>query len=83
MDKSGNLYGTTGSDGGQHCADSGCGVVFKLAPDGTETVLYAFRNRHGTFPAAGLLMGKNGVLYGTTSAGGSRHNGVVFSVTTK
>ncbi len=38
------LYGTT-ANGGAACAsdpDSGCGTIFKLTPDGTETVLYAF-----------------------------------------
>jgi len=83
LDKAGNLYGTTSSGGGGHCQNDGCGVVFKLAPDGTETVLYAFANRGGTYPAAGLLMGKNDTLYGTTTAGGKDGDGVVFKVTTQ
>ena len=40
-DRHGNLYGTTrngGIDNG-NCLPYGCGVVFKLAPDGTERVL--------------------------------------------
>ena len=46
LDQKGNLYGTTGS-GGTHCHSSdklisGCGVVFKLTPEGKETVLYSF-----------------------------------------
>src|ERR1700722_3151032 len=43
IDASGNLFGTTqqgGVDGG--CNMSGCGVVFEVAPDGTETVIYTF-----------------------------------------
>jgi uncharacterized repeat protein (TIGR03803 family) len=43
MDAAGNLYGTTyagGEDGGD--CYYGCGVVFALAPDQTETVLYSF-----------------------------------------
>ena len=36
-DRAGNLYGTTSRGGA-----SGNGVVFKLSPSGTETVLYAF-----------------------------------------
>jgi uncharacterized repeat protein (TIGR03803 family) len=81
-DKTGNLYGTTFAGGGAHCAHTrpGCGTVFKLAPDGTETVLFAFYNSHGRQPAAGLLMGKNGLLYGTTPTGGKNNDGVVFSV---
>ena len=35
-DSSGNLYGTTDAGG------MGNGVVFKLSPGGTETVLYSF-----------------------------------------
>src|ERR1700730_3586048 len=36
-DRAGNLYGTTAGGGA-----SGIGVVFKLSPSGTETVLYSF-----------------------------------------
>jgi uncharacterized repeat protein (TIGR03803 family) len=82
MDKAGNLYGATASGGGMHCSHEygGCGTVFKLAPDGTETVLFAFYGSRGRLPVAGLLMGKNGLLYGTTTSGGTDNDGVVFSV---
>jgi uncharacterized repeat protein (TIGR03803 family) len=81
-DKTGNLYGTTFAGGGAHCAHvaDGCGTVFKLTPGGTETVLFAFYKSTGRQPAAGLLMGKNGFLYGTTTTGGKHNDGVVFSV---
>ena len=71
-DTSGNFYGTTYAGGGTGCADSrGCGTVFKLAPDGTETVLYAFKGGNdGATPFAGLVADKAGNVYGTTSAGG-------------
>jgi uncharacterized repeat protein (TIGR03803 family) len=39
------LYGTTPYGGNSGCATpttAGCGTIFKLTPDGTETVLYAF-----------------------------------------
>jgi len=70
-DDAGNLYGTT-YEGGAACSESGgCGTVFKLAPDGTETVLYAFQNgSDGAFPSAGLIADQSGNLYGTTSQGG-------------
>ena len=47
VDKSGNLYGTTndGGTGNGTTCDSisvGCGTVFKVTPDGVETVLYSF-----------------------------------------
>jgi uncharacterized repeat protein (TIGR03803 family) len=85
MDKAGNLYGTTYNGGGARaCPNSGCGTVFKLAPDGTETVLYGFKTRSsGRHPAAPLFMGKHNVLYGTTPVDGNDNDGAVFSVTTK
>ena len=80
MDKAGNLYGTTFAGGGTHCKRAGCGTVFKLAPDGTETVLSELYGKHGVQPAAGLFMGKDGLLYGTATIGGADNDGVVFSV---
>src|SRR5690242_4617267 len=41
-DKTGNLFGTTAGGGSSGCGGSGCGTVFKVAPDGTETVFYSF-----------------------------------------
>jgi uncharacterized repeat protein (TIGR03803 family) len=80
-DKAGNLYGTTYVGGGAGCGGNGCGTVFKLATDGTETVLFRFGNPNkGYFPWTGLLAGKNGLLYGTATSGGINNNGVVFSV---
>jgi uncharacterized repeat protein (TIGR03803 family) len=80
MDGAGNLYGTT-SDGGGTFG----GVVFKLAPDGTETVLYSFCSQSGcadgSYPEAGLIMDGAGNLYGTTLGGGTSGTGVVFMVT--
>jgi uncharacterized repeat protein (TIGR03803 family) len=70
LDKSGNLYGTT-IQGGTDCGAVGCGTVFELAPDGTETPLYAFTGgANGDNPEAGLLMDKSANLYGTTFDGG-------------
>lgn len=66
-DRSGNLYGATGY-GGTACD---CGTVFKLATDGTETVLYAFAGgTDGTYPS-GVIRDGQGNLYGTTYEGGS------------
>jgi uncharacterized repeat protein (TIGR03803 family) len=70
MDKAGNLYGTTEYSGSGNCI-SGCGVVFKVAPGGTETVLHAFDYSDGSYPVAGVIMDKAGNLYGTTACGGS------------
>jgi len=83
MDKKGKLYGTT-SGGGTGCNDVGCGTVFKLAPDGTETVLYSFCPQpgctDGVLPSAGLIMDKSGNLYGTAEADGAGGDGTVFEL---
>ena len=48
----------------------------------TEAVLYSFKGgSDGSNPGASLII-DGGVLYGTTSAGGSGRNGTVFSMTT-
>lgn len=81
MDQTGNLYGTTPEGGGNGCRKVGCGVVFELAPNGNETILQSFREPSGGLrPAAALLLGKHGDLYGTTPQGGLRGNGVVFEL---
>ncbi|MGB9197871.1 MAG: choice-of-anchor tandem repeat GloVer-containing protein [Terriglobales bacterium] len=62
LDAAGNLYGTTDNGG-----TAGLGTVFKLAPDGKETVLYSFAvQADGANPFAGLVRGKKGYLYGAT-----------------
>ncbi len=80
FDAAGNLYGTTFEGGSNHT-----GAVFELThnSDGswTETVLHYFTTRSdGQFPAAGLIFGTNGDLYGTTEGGGSANGGVVFAL---
>lgn len=46
-----------------------------------ETTLYAFTGGNdGSFPHAGLIADGKGNLYGTTSAGGADHSGVVFEL---
>ena len=73
-DRQGNLYGTTYDGGNKSCGQYACGTVFKVAPDGTETMLYAFCNKancaDGAAPGGALIMDKDGNLYGTTTAGG-------------
>ena len=72
-DKAGNLYGTTDFGGGTGCSGSdGCGTIFKLAPDGTETVLYAFTGGNdGAAAYTGVVADKQGNLYAATKAGGN------------
>jgi uncharacterized repeat protein (TIGR03803 family) len=68
-DALGNLYGMTYSGGSTVCS-GGCGVIFKLNPTGTETVLHRFTGVDGRGPFGGLLRDAEGNLYGTTSSGG-------------
>jgi uncharacterized repeat protein (TIGR03803 family) len=79
-DKPGNLYGTTLFGGNANC-HAGCGTVFRIAPDGTETVLYSFKGgSDGEYPDGGVIADKAGNLYGTTSAGGANAAGTAFKL---
>jgi uncharacterized repeat protein (TIGR03803 family) len=84
FDSAGALYGTTQSGGGP----ANGGVVFQLTPPippatkWTKRVLYRFTGgSDGAFPEAGLIFDSKGALYGTTTAGGTLGNGVVFKLT--
>lgn len=77
QDKTGNLYGAAYYGG-----PGGYGTVFKLAPDGTFSVLHAFSgDAGGGYPQSNLLPIKN-ALYGTTATGGDPNCncGVVFKL---
>jgi uncharacterized repeat protein (TIGR03803 family) len=78
LDSGQNLYGTTIFGGGNGCGGLGCGTVFKIAPDGTETVLHIFTDAAGgTIPSA-LIRDNKGFLYGTTYRGGAHGFGMIF-----
>jgi len=77
----GNLYGTT-SEGGT----AGQGVVFKLTlgAQNVESIVHSFGD--GSVPndgtgAANLLAGPNGLIFGTTGAGGANNEGAAFAMT--
>jgi uncharacterized repeat protein (TIGR03803 family) len=74
----GNLYGTTVSGGANEA-----GTVFKMTPSGTLTTLHSFAGEptDGAYPWAGLVLGTNGIFYGTTLEGGANGRGTVFSIT--
>ena len=80
QDAAGNFYGTTYGDYG---VAGSYGTVFRLAPDGTFTVLYRFGDANeGVNPAGALTLASDGNLYGTTSRGGGPSNsGTVFRLT--
>ncbi len=76
----GSFYGTT-LQGGPGV--STLGTVFKIAPGGVESVLHFFSGgtADGSSPV-GLILGKDGNLYGTTSSGGANGFGTAFKITT-
>jgi uncharacterized repeat protein (TIGR03803 family) len=93
--RDGAFYGTTQAGGTGSCTSpitpSGCGTVFRLTAAGEESVIYTFVGypTDGSSPQGGLVQAKDGVLYGTTDAGGysdagncSSGCGTVFSMTT-
>jgi uncharacterized repeat protein (TIGR03803 family) len=76
-DKQGNLYGATNLAGN---GSTPFGTVFKLAPDGTLTTLYAFTGgADGGYPNGNVLLVK-GKLYGTTTGGGTHDDGVAYDI---
>jgi uncharacterized repeat protein (TIGR03803 family) len=74
----GSLFGTT-YGGGETGACTGCGTIYKLAPQGggqwSESVVYDFASLSGGAdgyqPVAGLVPDGNGNFYGTTTKGGA------------
>lgn len=74
----GKIFGTAFNGGA-----NSVGTLFSLSSNGTGfTSLRDFTVATGASPAAGLIEGSNGQLYGITSAGGTPANnsGVIFSV---
>jgi uncharacterized repeat protein (TIGR03803 family) len=86
LDRTGNVYGTASAGGytGNNCTAAGCGTVFKLTYRGSAwifTPLYDFQgNNDGATPYAGVAIGPNGTLYGTTLLGGDEAGGTVFNL---
>ena len=86
MDAAGNLYGTTNMGGSYSF-----GTVFELSPSAngwTYTVLHNFTGGiDGGLPMSSVLIGPDGVLYGTTYQGGNLTRcgnsgcGVVWQIT--
>jgi uncharacterized repeat protein (TIGR03803 family) len=83
LDVNGTLYGVTLEGGCVSPSSCGGGTVFSLTLDGTLTVLHTFPTAYlsdGYEPNGGLVA-RDGVLYGTTYAGGANYEGTVFSIT--
>ena len=81
FDQRGNLYGTTENGG------IAWGAVFEMTPPSspggqwTESVLYNFTNTHdGAYPESGLLIDKQGNLYGASYFAGIEDSGTVYEL---
>ena len=67
----GNFYGTASGGGGSSACASGCGVVFELSSNATETVLHVFTGgADGARPVGSLVQDAQGNLFGTATNGG-------------
>lgn len=83
QDPAGNLYGTTVYGGDLNCnAPYGCGVVYELAADGTETVLHNFSGPDGMWPFTPVIRDSKGNIYGAIYSGGANYYGAVFQIDT-
>jgi len=86
FDDQGNLYGTT-IEGGYTtlCGNAGCGVVFKLVPNGNggwdEKMVHKFSDHPGAGPMSGIIFDLAGNLYGTTVGDNVTTVGTVFEIT--
>jgi uncharacterized repeat protein (TIGR03803 family) len=82
LDGTGNIFGTTDIGGDLTCNPPiGCGVVFKLDPDGNEAVQHRFRGKtDGEAGFAGLIRDSDGNRYGTMAGGGAFGQGTVFKL---
>jgi uncharacterized repeat protein (TIGR03803 family) len=86
QDSDGNLYGTTlGYDTifAVDLASSCPSTVFKITTNGSLITLHSFTGANdGEGVLAGLVRGRDGNFYGTTSGGGTNGGGTVFKITT-
>lgn len=73
--RDGASYGST-VQGGANIT----GSIFRIAPDGLETELYAFPLTDGGAYPSSLVQGSDDHFYGTTSAGGAHHHGTIFRI---
>ena len=77
----GNFYGTTtngGIGGDVNSGSSGNGTLFRVTPAGVETILYSFAGGTDGSNPSELILGSDGIFYGTTFTGGTTNLGTVY-----
>jgi uncharacterized repeat protein (TIGR03803 family) len=74
----GNFYGTAIAGG----TINNSGTIFKVTPDGTETVLwdFGFGGNGGFTTISALVQGPDGNFYGTTNGQGTAGGGTLFKL---
>jgi uncharacterized repeat protein (TIGR03803 family) len=85
----GKIYGSTAGGGAYYdeARPLGFGTVFTVNTDGTFTSLASFGGTNGYYAGGQIAMGRNGKLYGTTTAGGigftetSEGHGTIYALT--
>jgi uncharacterized repeat protein (TIGR03803 family) len=73
LDKTGNIFGATANGGDTTCNPPfGCGVVFKIDTDSSESVLHTFSGSpDGAEPYAGVIANPAGGEYALAEYGGT------------
>lgn len=82
----GRLYGTATLGGQNGCRGQGggCGSVYAFSPATSKVkVLHLFQNADGRFPMGRLVLGGDGLIYGTTSSGAAAEAGTVYRLSTR
>jgi uncharacterized repeat protein (TIGR03803 family) len=87
LGRDGGLYGCAAMGGTNDAASGGDGTIFKMSTNGALVWAVSLDALHGRQPEYGLVQSSNGLLYGTTTAGGANAIsggglGTVFSITT-
>lgn len=78
--RDGNCYGTTEYGSTMLGWPLGTGSVFQISTNGNGATLFSFNNNSGRRPQAGLVVGGDGNLYGTTGSSGPGGGGTIFRV---
>ena len=78
----GNFYGSTMEGGDLTCqAGFGCGLLFKITPQGDFTIVHVFEGIDGRTLATPLIQADDGNIYGATLQGGTYDFGTIFKLT--